>query len=69
MANQPKKMGRRPTGKITVQVRMAESTKRELERWALKDNKSLSEYTEVVLLRHFKVRRAVKARLKKSGAR
>jgi hypothetical protein len=55
---QPKKMGRRPTGKISIQLRMTKATKGELERWALKDNKSLSEYAEAVLIRHFRSRQA-----------
>jgi hypothetical protein len=55
---EPKKMGRRPTGKISIQLRMTKATKAELERWALKDNKSLSEYAEAVLVRHFKTRQA-----------
>jgi hypothetical protein len=55
---EPKKMGRRPTGKISIQLRMTEATKGELERWARKDNKSLSDYAEAVLIRHFKTRQA-----------
>jgi hypothetical protein len=34
------------------------ATRDELERWALKDNKSLSECAEAALLRYFKTRRA-----------
>jgi len=53
----PKKTGRPSTGKITVQLRMAESTKAELEHLALQEHRTLSEYAENVLLRHFRARR------------
>jgi hypothetical protein len=54
----PRKVGRRPTGKVTVQLRMAAATRDQLERLALKDNQSLSECAERALLRYFKMRRS-----------
>jgi hypothetical protein len=54
----PRKVGRRPTGKVTVQLRMAAATRDQLEHLALKDNQSLSECAETALLRYFKARRA-----------
>jgi hypothetical protein len=51
-------MGRIPTGKITVQLRMAQSTRDELERCAIADHKSLSECAETAMLRYFKMRKS-----------
>jgi hypothetical protein len=54
----PRRVGRRPTGKVTVQLRIAAATRGELERWALKDSQSLSQCAEIALLRYFKARKA-----------
>jgi predicted HicB family RNase H-like nuclease len=54
MANRPTKMGRPSTGKITVQLRMAASTRTRLEKAATKQHVSLSDYAEEAILTKLK---------------
>jgi len=58
VAEPVKKMGRPSLGKDTVQFRLRRSTRAELRRVAALDQKTMSEYVEEVLQRHFKARRA-----------
>ena len=58
MAKQKKRPGRRPLGKMSLQLRVSESTHEELARLAALDQTTMSEYAEAVLERHFKARRA-----------
>ena len=47
----PTKRGPKPSGKVTVQLRLKESTRDELERAARRLNQSVSEYAERALRR------------------
>jgi predicted transcriptional regulator len=53
-----KKMGRIPTGKVTIQLRMHPNTRDRLEHWARADGRPMSELNEEALLKYLKKREA-----------
>jgi hypothetical protein len=58
--DKPKKRGRIPTGKVTVQLRMYPTTRDRLESFALREGKSMSDLNEEAVLRYLKVREKAK---------
>jgi hypothetical protein len=53
-----RKMGRIPTGKVTVQLRMYPDTRDRLEHWARADSRPMSDLNEEALLSYLKKREA-----------